>query len=159
MDAARYIRRETRLSMAINAALSLGFYVLFFGISGRVPIAGWSGFAADFVPQSFAITLMSVLVPGVLAARAMAAGRLAPQAGRTILPRSLLLRALLMAVAAASAAAGVAVAVWWIGQGATIGWTAGAAVKIVYGAFVGWIVTPIGLAAALHYGRARDQES
>ncbi|WP_442680885.1 hypothetical protein ACSBM8_06795 [Sphingomonas sp. ASY06-1R] len=148
-EAAGYIRRETRVSMAINAALSLAFYLLFFGLGGPVPIGGLGGFAFDFIPQSFAITLMSVLVPGLLTARKLAAGKLAPQPGKSALPRSLWLRGLLMAsLAALVGAAGGGVLMLACGS-AWIAWPAGAAIKIVYGLLLARIVTPLGLIAAL----------
>ena len=150
-DAAAYISRETRLSMVINAALSLFFYVIFFGFSGRVTIGGMGGFAFDFIPQSFAITLMSILVPGFLTMRKLAAGKLAAEPGKTALPRSLGLRALLMAVGAALVGAAGALILALIWGPATIAWPTGAAIKIVYGIILARIVTPIGLRAALRH--------
>ena len=153
-EAADYIRRETRLSMAINAVLSLVFYLLFFGLSGPVPVGGLGGFAFDFIPQSFAITLMSVLVPGLLTARKLATGKLTPQPGKSGLPRSLWLRGLLMAALAAFVgAAGGSILVLAYGS-ASIAWPAGAAIKIVYGLLLARIVTPVGLIAALRRGVA-----
>jgi hypothetical protein len=150
--AGAYVRRETYVSMAINAVLSLAFYILFFGLSGRAPIGGTGGFAFDFIPQSFAITLMSVLVPGFLTIRKLAAGKLAPEAGRTALPRALWLRALLMAAAAALASAAGALVLILVAGSATLPWPTGAAIKIVYGMVLAGIVTPIGLHAALRHG-------
>ena len=151
-EASSYVRRETRVSIAINAVLSLAFYVLFFGTSGRAAIGGIGGLAFDFIPQSFAITLMSALVPGVLTMGKIARGQLAPQPGRSPLPRSLWLRSLLLAAGAALAGAVVAliVALGW--GSSTLAWHAGAAVKVLYGALLAWVVTPIGLRATLQYG-------
>ena len=151
-EAISYVRRETRVSIAINAVLSLAFYVLFFGTSGRAAIGGIGGLAFDFIPQSFAITLMSALIPGVLTMGKVARGQLAPQPGRSPLPRSLWLRSLLLAAGAALAGTVVAliVALGW--GSSTLAWHAGAAVKVLYGALLAWVVTPIGLRATLQYG-------
>jgi hypothetical protein len=150
-----YVRRETRVSIAINAVLSLAFYVLFFGTSGRAAIGGIGGLAFDFIPQSFAITLMSALVPGVLTMGKLACGQLAPQPGRSPLPSSLLLRSLFLAAGAALAGTVVALIVVLGWGSSTLAWHAGAAVKILYGALLASVVTPIGLRATLQYGTRR----
>jgi hypothetical protein len=40
MDCARYIRRETLVSIAINTTLSLVFFAAVFGFGGAVPVWG-----------------------------------------------------------------------------------------------------------------------
>lgn len=156
MDATtRYVRRETRVSVAINAVLSLVFYIMFFGISGPVAIGGIGGLAFDFIPQSFAITLMSALVPGALTIGKLARGRLAPQTGASGLPRSLWLRSLLLAAGAALTGAVVAGIVAMAWSSSMLEWRAGAAIKILYGALLAWVVTPIGLRATLQHGALR----
>lgn len=147
---ADYLRRETRLSIAINSVLSLLFYIAFFPPMHDVALAWTGGLGFDFIPQSFAITLMSVLVPGFLTRRRLAAGLIAPLSGRSLLPRSLVLRALLMAAIAAAVGAAIGGAVAAAGGFATVTWLAGAAIKIAYGAALAAIVTPIGVRAALH---------
>lgn len=150
-DTAAYIGRETRVSVAINAVFSLAFYIIFFGFSGPVRIGGVGGFEFDFIPQSFAITLMSVLVPGLLTIRKLAAGKLAPEPGKSLLPQSLFLRALLMAATAALAGAAGARVISTIWGTAAISWLTGAAIKIIYGILLARIVTPIGLMAVLRH--------
>jgi len=151
-DATSYVRRETGVSIAINAVLSLAFYMLLFGTSGRPAVGGIGGLAFDFIPQSFAITLMSALVPGSLTISKLARGQLAPQPGHSPLPRSLWLRSLVLASGAALAGAVVALIVTLGWHSSTLAWHEGAAVKILYGALLAWIVTPIGLRATLHHG-------
>ncbi|MEO7691013.1 MAG: hypothetical protein ABIS51_17155 [Sphingomonas sp.] len=151
-EATSYIRRETRVSIAVNAVLSLAFYVLFFGTSRRAAIGGIGGLSFDFIPQSFAITLMSTLVPGLLTMGKLARGQLTPQPGQSPLPRSLLLRSLLLAAGAALAGAVVALMVTLGWGSSTLAWHTGAGIKILYGALLAWIVTPFGLRATLQYG-------
>ena len=70
MTAAASIRREAAISFAINAVLSLAFFLGLYGFTPRA--LRWSapdGLALDFVPQSLAVALMSALVPALIARR------------------------------------------------------------------------------------------
>lgn len=145
---ADYLRRETRISIAINSVLSLLFYVAFFRPFADVALA-WRGLGFDFVPQSFAITLMSVLVPGYLTRRRLAARTIAPLEGRSVLPRALPWRGLVLAVAAAGVGAAFGIALGAVTGGVVVHWGVGAAIKIAYGAALAAVVTPIGVRAAL----------
>lgn len=147
--AADYVTRETRLSVAINGVLSAGFYLLFFGTRGAVPVWGAGGFAFDFVPQSFAIALMSVLVPGALTRRRLAERLIDSHPASSILPRGLIVRALLLASIAVAAGGGVMAAILALGGSRHLPWSAGALIKIGYGLLLARIVTPIGLIPAL----------
>lgn len=147
---ATYLRRETRLSIAINSVLSLLFYAIFFPAFDGVAL-GWSdGLGFDFVPQSFAITLMSVLVPGFLTQKRLNAGGIAPLPGESALPRALGWRALLFAITAAAFGAIVGATLALVARGVVVQWGVGAAVKIAYGAVLAAIVTPAGVRATLH---------
>ena len=77
-----YIRRETRISMAINAMLSLLIFLAVFGL--RQPVKSWGvgQWVFDFLPQSFMIALMSVLIPGMLARQKLQKGALRPVSHR-----------------------------------------------------------------------------
>jgi hypothetical protein len=77
MTTAAYIRRETGVSMVINAVLTLAFFLIVFGRSGPVPVWGVGAYVFDFVPQGFMIGLMGSLVPGALAGKARRAGKVA----------------------------------------------------------------------------------
>jgi hypothetical protein len=91
------------------------------------------------------IGLMSMLVPGILAGRAL--GKVAPYRGRPMLPRPLATRALVVALA--SAALGVVLAgVALIGLGA-LPLSVALAAKLGFGAILAAIITPMGLRAAL----------
>ncbi|WP_295639197.1 hypothetical protein [Novosphingobium sp.] len=144
-----YIRRETAISMAINAALSLAFYLAVFRGTDPVPLWGLGNWVFDFVPQSFMIGLMSTLVPG-----ALTAGRLRKRAvslldSATALPRRLGIRALLLALVSAIGGTIMVAAATRVAGIQQLGALAAGLLKVIYGAALAAIVTPIGLRAAL----------
>ena len=94
----RYFATEMVVAAMINAVLSIAFGFLVFGGRAAAPVAGLGGVAADALPQSFMIALMSCLVPTLLTRRRMAAGTVAPMPARWGFPRGLVARALLIAV-------------------------------------------------------------
>ncbi|MEC3911828.1 hypothetical protein U5A82_15530 [Sphingobium sp. CR2-8] len=64
------IRREAAISIVINGALSLAFFLGVFGTQPRPLTWGLPDrLALDFVPQSIAVALMSALVPALIARR------------------------------------------------------------------------------------------
>jgi hypothetical protein len=149
MTAARHIARQTAISIVINMVLSAFFFLLLFGGQEFVAVWGVRGLAADFVPQSFMITLMSVLMPGLASERKLRAAQLIPLAEGTRLPRHVGLRALVLAVPAALAGGAGMAAVLGLAGVDAIAWAPALGFKIAYGGLLGSIVTPIGLRAAL----------
>lgn len=149
VPARTYIRRETRVSMAINAVISLAFYLLVFGRSDPVPVWGIGEWVFDFVPQGFMVALMSTVVPGALATRKLAAGTVEPFAGAALLPRSLALRALLLATVSATAGTAIIAAIIWLAGANTLANISAGAIKVGYGALLAALITPVGMAAAL----------
>ena len=149
MSAAAHIRRQTALSIVINVALSALFFLLIFGRNEVVSVWGLRGYAADFVPQSFMIALMSVLMPGLATEKKRRSGLLECLPRGTRLPDNLPLRALILA--ALSAVAGGAAAVFLLrlaGFGA-LDWSTAFVLKLVYGGLLGGAITPVGLRAGL----------
>ncbi|MBF7015318.1 hypothetical protein QUC32_26785 (plasmid) [Novosphingobium resinovorum] len=144
-----YIRRETRISVAINAAISLLFYVLVFG--GRNPVNVWGAgqWVLDFLPQGFMIALMGTLVPGLLAARRLRAGSILPLGKQSPLPRNLALRGLLLALVSAFVCTGVVALTMRCAGPETLPAWAAASIKVALGALLAAIVTPIGLRSTL----------
>lgn len=128
------IPREAGVSFGINAMLSLAFFVAGFGITAR-PLA-WGApdaLGRDFVPQSIAVSLMSALVPALLARK---------RQGLIIQGRTIVFYALGLAVA--GAAVGEALAVWVANADlAPIGWSHALAMKLFYGGSLGAIVTSL----------------
>ena len=148
-----YIRRESMLSIAINAVLSLAFFIAAFGLDPAVPVpvAGAGGYALDILPQSFMIALMSTLVPGALTAMRIRKRRIAgvPETGK-----ALLLRALVTALAALAVGAGIALALHVVAGDVRLSWIPALIAKIVYGAALAAAVTPVGLRVALRHAAA-----
>lgn len=140
-----YIRRETAVSIAINAVMSaLIFWLVFYGVD-PIPTWGMGNWVFDFAPQSFMIGLMSNLVPGTLAAKAIRDSKIARHGSVGPMPANLVVRAVIIAVAAALlGTAAVAVAVFASGTEAVPA-VAAFALKIAYGATLALLITPIGL--------------
>lgn len=144
----RYIAGEMALGAVINMVLSGAFVFLVFGGRADAPVAGWVGVAADAVPQSFMIALMSCIVPTVLTRRRLALGAVAPLAGRSRLPRSVSLRAMLVAVIVAIVAGAVQAALLPI-TGDRWSFATILSFKLIYGAVLGACVAGYAVRAAL----------
>lgn len=144
-----YIRKETMISMIINGAFSLIFFLIIFRQAATVPLWGAGNWVFDMLPQSFMVTLMSTLVPGAITARRLRAGVLQPSSQQSRLPRSLVLRALLLAVVSAFLGTGLIALIAMLSELADLPWTTALLVKILYGILLSALVTPIGLRAAL----------
>lgn len=143
---AAYLRAEVRVSIAVNAALSLVFFLAVFGLPHAVPIGGIGNYAFDFVPQSVMIGLMSTLVPGAITRHRIGIGRI-DGVGESV--GALVLRSLLMAIACAVGGGLLAVALEVLCGQATLAIGPAVAGKILYGAVLAAIVTPLGLRRAL----------
>jgi hypothetical protein len=145
-----YVVRETLISVVINSLLSALFVWLAFGGVAAVAVWGEGGLAFDFIPQTFMISLMSVLVPTLLTRKRRRAGavdRCEPVL--PWLPRNVILRAVSIAIAATlvfSSAGAFTLAAAIPGPVPIL---TVAAFKIAYGALVAVIVTPLGLCIAL----------
>ena len=154
----RYILVETLISVAISAAISAGFASLVFGGRTAIELWGRTGLALDFVPQTFMIAMMSVLVPTALTRRRIAAGTIRATGGRpTRLPRNLPVRALLAAAGATLLLGGAATAVLAVSWTGPLGFAAVLSLKVAYGAIVALLVTPPALRAALRDERGKDR--
>lgn len=149
VPAGDYIRREVPVSMAINAVISLGFFLLVFGPSKPVPVWGLGGWVFDFLPQGFMVALMGTIVPGVIATRKRARGAIAPFDGGSRLPRTVLPLALLLAVVSALAGTMLVAAIAWLSDTASLSPIAGGVLKVVFGGLLGGLVTYTGLHAIL----------
>ena len=144
-----YLIRETLVSVVINTALSLAFFLLVFGRRDPVTVWGVGNYVFDFIPQSFMIALMSTLVPGLLAIRRRRAGLVERTAPPKWLPRRLVPRALVAGLLAAVIGTGVvAILLGALGL-QTLEWTLALAFKLAYGGTLAAVVTPPTLRAAL----------
>ncbi len=144
-----YIRRETLVSMAINGVLSLVFFLIVFGRASDIPLWGVGNWVFDYLPQGFMITLMSTLVPGALTAKRLKVGALQPSSQKSRLPRSLVLRALLLSIIAAPVGAALIATIALASGVEVLDWMPALLIKVIYGAILGAVVTPSGLRSAL----------
>ena len=135
MSMAAIIRRETRVSIAINAGLSLLFFLAVFGLKRPVGFAalGW-----DFLPQAFMVALMGSLVPGLLVRR---------HGGATV--ASVVRRAILLAVVGVAVAGGGAFLLCRLPGDASLATGIALPIKIAFGAVLAAIVTPVAVRATL----------
>lgn len=146
----KYLARETLASAVINALLSAAVCWLVFGRGGAGSVDEAKVLAMDFLPQAFVLSVMSVLVPGLVTRRRLKLGLVAPWQGPSpALPRNLVLRAVVIALAATVLGGGAALlvtlAVWQgpLSIGAVYG------IKVLFGVLLSIPVTRIGLRAAL----------
>ncbi len=143
-----YLRKESMLSIVINSVLSLLFFLVVFGVdpAGAVRLGGVGGYAIDFLPQSFMVALMSALVPGVITGARIRGGKIAgaPEATGALAARSMLTAVLALIVGGA-----IAFVLSLLTGNTALAWFPALVAKIVYGAILAAIVTPVGLRAAL----------
>jgi hypothetical protein len=146
----KYLLIETLISVIVNSLLSLFFAWVVFGKRENVDLWGPGGFAIDFLPQSFMVALMSMLVPGLLTRRRLRAGKIAPLQGLGLpMPRNMLLRALLMALLAVLVFGSLGVllsSALWLGP---VSVKTVLALKVIYGAVISAPITLVALRAEL----------
>lgn len=129
---------------------------LVFGKQDRIELWGPHGLALDCAPQTFMISLMSVLVPTAIARRRLRMRHIVGYTGVQVVGwlRNLWWRALLIAVALTvilgTTSVGVMAAIW---KGAVGFWTA-FPFKLLYGALVALIATSLSLRIALSQDEA-----
>lgn len=139
MDNSFNLKKEAAVSAVINALISTGFFFAFFSGISSIPIWGSAGYAFDFVPQSFAVSLMSALVPGLIARKKLTSGTVGGTAVPTV--PGIFVRAIAWAIGGLVIGAGLAALVLKVSGIETIASAPALIVKIVYGAVLGAIVT------------------
>jgi hypothetical protein len=142
-----YVRKESAISVAINAALSAVFAFIVFGGPAYATV---EDIAFDAFPQSFMIALMSTLVPTAITRQRLRAGTVQPLAGGAgFLPNNLILRALI--VAAGAALVGGALHWLLLPSLAPPLWAFAAVLiyKVAYGALLATAIAPFILRRAL----------
>ena len=151
---AKYLASETAVSMAINAAISVGFAWLVFHGHDHVPSSGPGGLVRDAAPQTFMITLMSTLVPSLITRKRMHSGHLDAwlrgQPGPSQAPaRKIILRAFLLALVAMVLGLGLNAAILPLLFPIGLGYGKVFALKAVYGALVALVITPLAVSWVL----------
>lgn len=149
-DHRAYIRKETAISAVINIAIGAAFFILLFRGQANVPLWGTSGLILDCVPQGFMVGLMSVLPPCLITRHRLRNGLVAPISGSMPrLPRSLLLRALMMAVLTLAALTALAALLASAFDVKSLPFTLALVLKALVGGVVALLVTPPALRAEL----------
>ena len=145
-----YVRTETIISIVINSAVSALFVWLAFSGATVVPVWGAGGLAIDFLPQTFMITLMSVLVPSAITRKRRRAGVVeAGPATPAWLPRNLLLRAILLALGSTVLFSALGRALLSVAADGSVDIGTVWPLKIACGALIAAIITPFAVRAAL----------
>jgi hypothetical protein len=150
----RYLAGETSVSIVINVVISAIFMFAVFGRTPLLVLWGPHGLALDFLPQTFMISAMSILVPTLITRRRIGRGAIArrpPPPPRILRP--LALRIVLLAALLTITLGGIAVVIlsaWWTGP---IRFWQAFPMKLLYGALVALIATPIGVSIALSEGK------
>lgn len=141
MDFLPILKRERRVSTAINVVLSAAFFLLVFGTRSReFSMAAPDNFALDFLAQAAAISVMAALVPALLVRKALRKGgaqslpttaAIIGQAGQMLLGGLVI--------------AGLLAALCLLGPVASLSWTAALAIKLAFGGLLGFAVTHLTL--------------
>lgn len=149
MEVHQFIVRETVISILINCVISILFFMLVFGSRNPVPVWGVGNWVFDFVPQGFMIGLMSTLVPGLLAAKALKAGKVRQKncSPRQSLP--LPIRAILTALVAAAFSYALFAVAMHVSDVESLAVGTALAIKAVFGGLLAAFITPIVLMATL----------
>lgn len=146
----RYILTETTVSIVINVLISALFMALVFGRSTSIELWGGHGLAVDFIPQTFMIAAMSVLVPTLLTRQRLKRGVLARNPGAaTRYPSSLTLRVVVIAIVLTLTLGAVGVLILDVIWTGPLRFWQAFPMKLLYGGVVASIATPIGLYIAL----------
>lgn len=149
-----YLRTQLIVAAILNALLSALFVWLVFGGMERIELWGGTGLAADLVPTTFMITLMTTIGLTFATRATIRKGALEALPPVRWLPANVFLRALLLALGATlllvPLSAGILAAIW------TSDWSYEAVLwfKIAFGVALGFLVTPIVVRGALGDGSA-----
>lgn len=143
-DASKPLRaielREIATSAVINAVLSVAFFLLVFGQRDRLAFWAPDHFALDFIPQFAAVSLMSALVPALVARK-----KLARASGGACAPvTEIVLRAVRLCLSAVLLA-GVLIALAWAAGWNSVDGTAALFLKAASGATLGMAIAKLAL--------------
>lgn len=148
-DTRRYIRTETTFSTIGSAVVGAAVFIAVFGAFVPVPARGIGAYAFDFLPQGFMTALICTLAAGGLTRARIRKGAITRVPGQVPRVSSLWLRGLAYGLGAlVFGALPVGAAILASGT-ETIDWAMAVLGKIIFGAAVALIVTPLALHASL----------
>jgi hypothetical protein len=137
------ILRETIVSVLINTALSIVFFLVVFGIKAPIRLGDM---ALDFLPQTFMVALMGTLIPPLILRR---------KAGAAVRP--IVVRSFIAAVVSLALAGGAAYVVCRGNADFTFRPAIALLMRAIYGAILALIVTPWAIKTLT--GKSRQQEA
>lgn len=144
----RFLVVQLAVSAVLNALISALFVWLVFRGTDRITLWGGTGLAADLVPTTFMITLMSTIALTLATRGAVRAGKLEIRGSRWRIPRNPFLRGLLFAAAATLLLVPLTALVLWAIWSGDWSYDKVMLFKIAYGVALGFVVTPIIISAA-----------
>ena len=147
----RYLRLQVAAAVPINALLGGVFVWLVFGGQDRIQFWGTTGLAADLVPTTFMITLMTTLGLTLATRAALRSGKLTGTPYRRA-PRNVLLRALTFASLATLVLVPLSVILLWAAWSGNWSYSAVLWFKIAYAVLLGLLITPVIVRSALADG-------
>lgn len=145
MDFLPILKRERRVSTAINVVLSAAFFLLVFGTRSReLSMAAPDNFALDFLAQGAGISMMAALVPALLVRRSLRKG------GRQTLPTTGAIagQTVKMLMGGLSIAA-LLTALSLLGPVSSLNWSTALTTKLIFGGLLGFTVTHLTLTRLL----------
>lgn len=148
-DAKQFLAIQLGISAVLNALISALFVWIVFRGQDRIGLWGGKGLAADLVPTTFMITLMSAIALTIATRSAVRSGKVEARTGAWRLPRNPALRGLTLAFAATLILVPLSVAALAFLWESDWSYRTVMAFKIGYGVVLGTIVTPIIVYAAL----------
>lgn len=141
------VRRETAIGVVASMVAGTIAFLVVFGWGKPVPVRGLSGFAVDFLPQTFMIVLMGSLVPGLLTARRVRTGKIAALSGARRI--SVVARSVIVALSAMAVFGGGALAASMLSGATVLDARAAFLLKLAYSGCIALAITPSAVVASL----------
>lgn len=152
MSLANHMVVSTVISGAASTAVACALAFAVFRGQPSIPLWGAHGALVDAVPTSFMTILMSSIIPGLVTRGLVRQGRLAPAAGRSLLPRNPLACGALLGIIGTILLCGLAAGVVAALAIERMSFAALIVAKILTGVAAPIVVTPLAIRAALASG-------
>lgn len=147
----RYLRLQLAVAVPVNALLGALFVWLVFGGAARIGLWGSTGLAADLVPTTFMITLMTTIGLTFATRATLRAGKLHALPPKRV-PRNALLRGIAFALVATLVLVPASVLLLWAVWRGEWSYSAVLWFKVVYAVLLGLLITPVIVLSALGDG-------
>lgn len=138
----RIVRRETAIGVAINSVAGGVAFLVVFGFADLVAVRGLSGIGVDFIPQTFMMSLMGSLIPGLLTRRRFRRSMLLDRVPKN---SGIVVHSFVIAIAAAFFLGGAALLASRHWLGLEVPHAFALTLKVAYSAALAAIVTPCAL--------------